>query len=227
MPRASTRWSTARTWLGLDHDRLRRRRAAPCRAPGAEKLGVKRLIVPADPGVGSAVGFLSAPMAYELVRSNYQRLSAFDRGGIDKLFETLSVQCRAIVGVAAPGQALVERRSALMRYCGQGHEIEIAVAPGRVMEETAGQLRAAYEARYVELFGRGLPSNDIEVLTWNLVVSAPVPAAAAMAPPSATFSAQPGARSRGSSTRRRAGTGICRATGVPISRRGRSWPGRP
>ncbi len=137
----------------------------------AEKLGVMRLIVPADPGVGSAVGFLSAPLAYELVRSRYQRLDAFDASDIDALFESLSAECRAIVGAAAPGQELLERRSALMRYCGQGHEIEIAVPPGPVTEETAAKLRAAYEARYVELFGRSLPGNDIEVPTWSLVVS--------------------------------------------------------
>ena len=44
--------------------------AAPLHAARvAEKIGVSRVIVPSNAGVGSAVGFLAAPIAYELVRS--------------------------------------------------------------------------------------------------------------------------------------------------------------
>src|SRR5260221_10835247 len=53
--------------------------AAPLHAARlAEKLGIRRVIVPVDAGVGSAVGFLEAPVAYEVVRSRYMRLGAFD-----------------------------------------------------------------------------------------------------------------------------------------------------
>ena len=53
--------------------------AAPLHASRlAEKLGIARIIVPPDAGVGSAIGFLAAPAAYELVRSRYMRLDAFD-----------------------------------------------------------------------------------------------------------------------------------------------------
>ena len=49
--------------------------AAPLHASRlAEKLGIKRVIVPPDAGVGSAVGFLAAPAAYEMIRSRYMRL---------------------------------------------------------------------------------------------------------------------------------------------------------
>ena len=37
----------------------------------AEKLGISRVMVPSGAGVGSAVGFLMAPVAYEVVRSRY------------------------------------------------------------------------------------------------------------------------------------------------------------
>ena len=46
----------------------------------AEKIGVRRVIVPPNAGVGSAVGFLAAPVSYELVRSRYMRLDALRRG---------------------------------------------------------------------------------------------------------------------------------------------------
>ena len=44
----------------------------------AEKVGIRRVLVPSGAGVGSAIGFLRAPVGYEVVRSLYQRLSTFD-----------------------------------------------------------------------------------------------------------------------------------------------------
>src|SRR5690606_29667899 len=53
--------------------------AAPLHASRvAEKLGIRRVVVPAGAGVGSAIGFLDAPAAFELVRSLYMRLDRFD-----------------------------------------------------------------------------------------------------------------------------------------------------
>ena len=44
----------------------------------AEKLGIRHVLVPSGAGVGSAIGFLRAPVGYEVVRSLYQRFSTFD-----------------------------------------------------------------------------------------------------------------------------------------------------
>ncbi|MFM7053353.1 MAG: hydantoinase/oxoprolinase family protein, partial [Bacteroidota bacterium] len=44
----------------------------------AQKLGICRVLVPAGAGVGSAIGFLQAPMAFEVVRSAQGRLSGLD-----------------------------------------------------------------------------------------------------------------------------------------------------
>ena len=41
----------------------------------AEKVGVGRIVVPPQPGAGSAVGFLSAPVSFEVVRSHYVRVA--------------------------------------------------------------------------------------------------------------------------------------------------------
>ena len=60
--------------------------AAPLHASRlAEKLGIARVVVPPDAGVGSAVGFLAAPAAYEVVRSRYMRLSTFDADAANAL----------------------------------------------------------------------------------------------------------------------------------------------
>ena len=60
--------------------------AAPLHAARmADKLGLDRVLVPSNAGVGSAVGFLRAPIAYEIVRSQLQRLDAFDADAANAL----------------------------------------------------------------------------------------------------------------------------------------------
>jgi N-methylhydantoinase A len=65
--------------------------AAPLHAARvAEKLGVTRVIVPADAGVGSAVGFLHAPVAYEVVRSHHALLADMDEEAVNRLLGAMS-----------------------------------------------------------------------------------------------------------------------------------------
>merc|ERR1740121_2962464 len=51
--------------------------AAPLHAAGlAEKLGLRQVVVPPDASVGSAMGFLSAPLAFEAVKTRPMLLEA-------------------------------------------------------------------------------------------------------------------------------------------------------
>src|SRR5690606_11711041 len=105
--------------------------AAPLHAARlAEKLGIRRIIVPSGAGVGSAIGFLEAPAAFELVRSLYMRLCRFDATAANALLEAMSREATALASEAAGGRPLLEQRHAFMRYAGQGHEIPVEL-PGR------------------------------------------------------------------------------------------------
>jgi hypothetical protein len=52
----------------------------------ARRAGVRRIVIPNDPGVGSAVGFLHAPVSFEIVRSRYATLDALDIPGLNAFF---------------------------------------------------------------------------------------------------------------------------------------------
>jgi N-methylhydantoinase A len=85
--------------------------AAPLHASRlAEKVGISRVLVPANAGVGSAVGLLRAPVAYEIVRSRLMRLGSFDAVSANRLFEEMRAEAENIVRPAAPMANLVERR---------------------------------------------------------------------------------------------------------------------
>ena len=145
----------------------------------AARTGIERIVVPRDPGVGSAVGFLSAPVSYEIVRSRYTTLDAFDFNSVSRLFEEMERESVAVVRAGAPGAEIEIVRTAFMRYRGQGHEIEVPVPTGRLRAASAERLRAAYDERYIALFGRVVPGMVVEIMNWSVLASAlqaePVP----------------------------------------------------
>jgi N-methylhydantoinase A len=158
--------------------------AAPLHAARlADKLGLDRVLVPSNAGVGSAVGFLRAPIAYEIVRSQLQRLDAFDGASANALLAAMHAEAEAIVRRGEPKAPLTETRSAFMRYRGQGHEIAVPVPARDYRDEDAGELLAAFETAYRRLYSRIIPGVEVEVLSWVVLLSGPVPADAADPPP--------------------------------------------
>ena len=146
--------------------------AAPLHAARvAEKIGVSRVIVPSNAGVGSAVGFLAAPIAYELVRSRHVRLDDFDTGAVSDLLQEMATEARDLVEPGAAGAPLRERRAAFMRYVGQGHEITVELPNRRLTEADLAGLRRAFEVNYAALFERPIPGAAIEVLSWSVLAT--------------------------------------------------------
>ena len=153
--------------------------AAPIHAPRLmAKLDLAAVLVPADAGVGSAVGFLAAPVAYEVVRSRHVRLSALDPEDAAATMAEMREEALAVVAPVASGP-LEETRQAFMRYVGQGYEIAVP-APEQPERKT---LRAAFDRAYEALYGRLISGLDVEVLSWTLTLTAPSPAPASGRPP--------------------------------------------
>ena len=87
--------------------------AAPLHAARlAEKLDVQTIIVPTGAGVGSALGFLLAPVAFEVVRTRYWLLdSAFDLAAVEELRKSMREETEAIIRQAEPNAMLDESLS--------------------------------------------------------------------------------------------------------------------
>ena len=148
--------------------------AAPLHAARlAEKLGIDRVMIPSGAGVGSAFGFLRAPIAYEVARSRYVRLDEkFDPDFVNVLFAEMRAEAEAVVRAGAPDAVLVESRGADMRYNGQGHEITISLPLDRYDQSLKPQLVKSYEQDYAAAFGRTIPGLDVEIMNWTLRLAA-------------------------------------------------------
>ncbi|NNL18905.1 MAG: hydantoinase/oxoprolinase family protein [Boseongicola sp.] len=139
----------------------------------ARRSQIERILVPLDPGVGSAVGFLYAPVSFEIIRSRYGTLETLDLLGLNAFFDQMSAEAEAVVRAGAPSGELRERRQAYMRYHGQGHEIEVSLPSRELTPDDLPALRQRFEAEYARQFSRVVPGMTIEILNWSVDVSSP------------------------------------------------------
>jgi len=169
--------------------------AAPLHAARvAEKLGIGRVLVPANAGVGSAVGLLRAPVAYEIVRGRLVRLSEFDPAAANRLIAGMRAEAEAVVRRGAPDAEVFEQRSAFMRYRGQGHEIAVVLPVRDFVVADRSSLAELFEAAYRRLYSRSIPGVEIEILSW--VVALRAPAEGRLATAAAEQGAEPKALAR-------------------------------
>jgi len=166
--------------------------AAPLHAGQlARKLGIDTVVIPTGAGVGSAIGFLRAPVAYDVVRSRFHALDAFNAAAANSIIEEMRLEALSIVEPAAMGVALSETRSAFMRYKGQGHEISVDL-PVRDLTDSDGEtLASLFAETYIRLYGRTIPDLAVEILSWTLTIGTEVPAPEAEASPGSTSTPTP------------------------------------
>jgi N-methylhydantoinase A len=142
----------------------------------AAALGAPALIAPFGAGVMSAIGFLSAPLAFDFVRSAPGRLGEFDWARINRLLDEMQAEGQALlIASGVPAEQVAHRRSVEMRYVGQGHEISVPLPAGWLGHEHLPELRAAFEVEYQRLYGRLGPPVPLEAITWRVVSSGPKP----------------------------------------------------
>ncbi len=144
-----------------------------------DKLGLDELIVPPDASVGSAVGFLRAPFAYEAVRSFYTSTVDFDVKGANRVLAELTEEAMAFVQEGTDADVTVERQVA-MRYKGQGWEIPVRLGDASFDHMAAELLGEEFTKAYEEFFGRAIDGLAIEAVSWSVRVASVVDAPTAV-----------------------------------------------
>jgi N-methylhydantoinase A len=149
--------------------------AGPVHGVGVGRaLGASALIVPAAAGVMSSVGFLTAPLAFDFVRSARALLDeiAWDRAGA--IFAEMEEEGRVLLKNSSVSDTeITHARSVDMRYVGQGFEIRVP-APLHP-DGWPDTLLDSFDRRYRELYGRAGPDVPVEIIHWRVVSSGPRP----------------------------------------------------
>ena len=153
----------------------------------AQKLGIERVVIPKGAGVGSAIGFLLAPIAYEVVRTLPVDFRDFDADAVNAMLDEMHEEAAAVVRDGAPSDADLDvTRVVELRYVGQGHDLRIALDDGPLSRDDGRVLKDRFEERYRAVYGLTIDGLDIRSVSWSVTV--------ATAPPRASRAEMPSAR---------------------------------
>jgi N-methylhydantoinase A len=148
--------------------------AGPVHAYGlARKIGAPRVLVPPLAGVGSALGFFTAPIAFDLVRSHRVALDDADFNHIEKLFADLEREASAILQQSGQVQGITCSRSIDMRFVGQGAETNLPIPNKPFQEWQEREIRKLFDETYERLYGRTYPDTRVEFITFRVRASLP------------------------------------------------------
>ncbi len=151
--------------------------AGPAHACGvAQGLGIREIIIPPLAGVGSAFGFLTAPIAFDFTRSYVAKLNELDLDELNDILNDLEREGRRIVEAAGvPANEITTRLSIDMRYVGQGYEVRVPFPMRRLTPGHIQQMRSAFEDEYRAFYGQLADGVPIEAVNWRVLVSGPQP----------------------------------------------------
>ena len=142
----------------------------------AVSLGSPELIVPLGAGVMSTVGFLSAPIAFDFVRSWTVKLSEIDWDRANALFSEMETEGTAMLAPSGIEKNQITHRHCVdMRFVGQGYELAIELPSGKLSAENIEELKSGFTDAYKRLYQRSGPPLEIEATHWRVVSSGPKP----------------------------------------------------
>lgn len=142
----------------------------------AEILRLPALISPFGAGVGSTFGLLSAPLAFDFVRSAYSRMDQLDWDLANRLLDDMAQEGRKVLESSGlESREIRYQRTADLRYIGQGHEVSVALPDGGLDAGDLPRIGAEFERTYESLYGRKGPEVPLEVINWRVVASGPKP----------------------------------------------------
>ncbi len=148
--------------------------AGPVHAYGlAKKIGAPRILVPPLAGVGSALGFFTAPVAFDMTRSHRVTLNDADFDEIEHLFKELEEEGAAILRQAGKDETVIFERTLMMRFVGQGAETDLGLEQKPFNQWGKAQIRELFDEVYQKLYGRTYPETPVEFVTFKVRASLP------------------------------------------------------
>jgi len=139
----------------------------------ANKLGIRHILCSVAAGVGSCLGFLSAPARADRAWSLTQELNQVNTARLLTITQQLKDSVADELHSAGVSQTEVDFvLSADLRYIGQGHSISIEVPLKRLSEPDANNLPTEliilFNLRYTQLYGQTIPDGVLQVVTWRV-----------------------------------------------------------
>jgi N-methylhydantoinase A len=114
----------------------------------ADLLGIERVVAPPHAGVLSALGLAMTPERRESMVSVMRRLDEWPDHARNEVLAATAEQAWPRAESREPRAERKRSWFARMRYVGQGHELDVPVAPKQAREDLAAAFAALHQRRY-------------------------------------------------------------------------------
>ena len=146
----------------------------------AQELGMPRVIIPANPGVTSALGLLMADIRHDFCRTFLRVLRVEECGALRQEFAELATQGRNRLAKEKVGnEAMRLVRSFDLRYLGQTHDLTVELPCEDLQgSELVSATEKAFQERHQQEFGFAKPLTfPLEVVNIRLTAIGMLPKA--------------------------------------------------
>ncbi|MFC6639835.1 hypothetical protein [Sulfitobacter sediminilitoris] len=128
-------------------------------------LSIPEVIVPSHPGITSAMGLLTTDLQYDAIRTAFVFSNDMDHGQIEERFADMETTLLAQYTADGVDEARVTfKRTADIRYVGQGYELRINVPGGAFDAAAEAAVWAEFETRHEAEYGRSFPGSPMEIV---------------------------------------------------------------
>ena len=145
----------------------------------AEELGIRRVLIPPNPGAFSALGLLCADVLHDYIRSEVSDIADLAPAHGEAAFASLEKQAAADLDSEGLGERPREYiREIDLRYAGQGYEIRTPMEGLDASPLTAAGItgvQARFHDLHQEMHGHSARDSAIEVVSFRVRVRVPVP----------------------------------------------------
>jgi N-methylhydantoinase A len=142
----------------------------------ADMLGIPEVIVPAYPGITSALGLLTSDLKYDSIRTQFQISSDLNYERMNADFVQMDDDLlRQFAADGVSRSTVTVTRHADARYVGQGYELRIDLADGAIDEGVMAAAFAQFHGIHEAEYGHAFPQSPIEIVNIRLSGTAPNP----------------------------------------------------
>lgn len=136
----------------------------------AEELGVRSIVIPPSPGTFCALGSLSADFRLDYVQTLKTPINAPDWESVVRWYAEKEAQARKQLADEPSIESILVLPTLDIRFEGQGFNTEVPVSREVLDARNTGAVRAAFFARYEQLYGVSQPSVPGEIINVRLTV---------------------------------------------------------
>jgi len=141
----------------------------------AKSLGIRTVIVPPYPGLGSAMGLLLTDIRHTYLQSKLGPLASLDQAIARRIFDDLESRARLEAQAEGSDAASLDVQYFLeLRYVGQGYELSIKCDPSDLTDVAKTAIRADYDALHERTYGHSASDSPLEVVNFRVDTLSPL-----------------------------------------------------